>query len=93
MAQYVNQYVAELLQREHDLAQAQPDVIGTDPMYSSKSVYNLNLMTLILIGVVMKRISTIAPQVTDQVWIDDLSHALDGPWPAWILNQDPSVGR
>jgi hypothetical protein len=50
----------------------------------------MNLMTLILIGMVMKKISEVAPQVTDQVWLDALSHAIDGTWPAWILNQDAS---
>lgn len=90
MAQFVNQIVAVLLSAEHKLAQAQPDIIGTDPMYSGRSAYNQNLMTLILIGMVMKKISEVAPSVTDGVWLDALNHAIDGDWPTWIINQDPS---
>lgn len=90
MADFVNQYVAALLSAQHDLAQTYPDTIGTDPLYSDRKSYNLNLMMLILIGMVMKKISDVAPQVTDAVWQDALAHAIDGTWPAWILNQDPS---
>ena len=92
MAQFVHQYVGELLKRQHLVAQAYPDVIGTDPMYSSRQLYNLNLQVLLMIGTVMKKISEVAPQVTDQVWIDALNHAIDSspqaPWPDWVLNQD-----
>jgi hypothetical protein len=94
VAQFVHQYVAELLKRQHRLAQAQPDFIRTDPMYTNPGAYSINLMTLILLGTIMKKISEIAPLVTDQVWLDALDHALDAsdqlPWPAWILNQDPN---
>jgi len=95
MAQYVHQYVAELLKREHQLAQAYPEFIKTDPMYSTPGPYAMNLMTLILIGVVMKKISEVAPQVTDAVWLDALNHATDSspelPWAPWVLNQDPGA--
>lgn len=93
MAQYVHQYVAELLKRQHQLAQAYPDFVKLDPMYSTPGQYSLNLMTLILVGVVMKKISDVVPLVTDQVWINALNDAINSspgsPWPQWILNQDP----
>lgn len=94
MAQYVHQYVEQMLKRQHQLAQTYPDFIKTDPMFSAPGPYSVNLMTLILLGVVMKKISEVAPQVTDQVWIDALDHAIDAsgaqPWPDWVLNQNPA---
>lgn len=90
MAQFVHQYVAELLKREKALAQAHPEVIATDITYSDPSTYSLNLQILLLLGVVMKKVSEVGG-VTDQQWLDALDHAIDAspelPWPAWILNR------
>jgi hypothetical protein len=94
MAQFIHQYVGELLRRQHTVAQAFPDVIGTDPMFTSRQLYNLNLQTLMILGVIMKVISDVAPQVTDEVWLSRLDAAIDSspefPWPQWILDQDPA---
>lgn len=91
MAQFVHQYVAELLKRQESAGQ----ILGVSPLHADKQTYVVDLTLLTLIGVVMKKISEIAPAVTDAVWIDALNHALDSsgaaPWPDWILNQyDPN---
>lgn len=94
MAEFVHQYVGELLKRQHALAEAYPDVVGTDIMSSTRQLYNINLMNLMIMGVIMKVISDLSPVVTDQVWIDRLDQAIDSslqdPWPDWIVNQDSS---
>lgn len=87
MAQFVHQYVKALLDREAVVGMQ----LGVDIYGSERTLYVINLMTLTLLGVVMKQISTVAPAVTDQVWIDALSHALDyditHPWPQAVLDQ------
>jgi hypothetical protein len=97
MAEFVHQYVGEILKRQHILAQTYPDVINTDPMLTDRTRYSMNLQAIMFIGVIMKVISEVAPQVTDQVWLNALDHALDAsdqnPWPDWILNQDPNMGQ
>jgi len=97
MAEFVHQYVGEILKRQRHLAQTYPDVINTDPMLSDPSRYSMNLQAIMFIGVVMKVISQVAPQVTDEVWLAALDHALDAspenPWPQWIIDQDPNMGQ
>lgn len=92
MAQFVHQFVEEILKRESGLARSHPQVIPSDIVSADRQLYSVNLMTLIVIGTVMKVISQVAPTVTDAVWLDALDHALDEsptlPWPAWVVNQD-----
>jgi hypothetical protein len=92
MAQFVHQYVKELLDRQ---AAVGPQ-LGVGIYGVSRELYGINLTLLTLLGVVMKTISEVAPVVTDQVWIERLNHALDAneasPWPAYVLNQvDPNA--
>lgn len=90
MAQFAHQYVSELLRRESALSQTHPTVIPTDIITAEKPTYSINLMTLLLIGVVMKAITDVGA-VTDAQWIERLDQAIDSspelPWPQWILTQ------
>lgn len=83
MAQFVHQYVTELLKRQAIVGQQ----LGVDVYGVDRELYVINLTILTAIGVVMKKISDVAPAVTDAVWIDALSQALDGTWPPDVLNQ------
>ncbi|MFC7276214.1 hypothetical protein ACFQS1_19655 [Paractinoplanes rhizophilus] len=87
MAQFVHQYVSQLVQGQERAAQMlDVDIYGVD-----RSTWVMNLTVLTMLGVVMKKVSEVAPVVTDQVWIDALGHALDQsaqqPWPAGLLGQ------
>lgn len=88
MAQFVHQYVTELLKRQDAVGiQLGVDIYGVD-----RQLYVVDLTILTALGVIMKQITAVAPAVTDQVWIDALSHALDGTWPPDMLNQvDPNA--
>jgi hypothetical protein len=87
VAQFIHQYTKALLDGQAVAAQQ----LGVTIYGVDRTSYVINLSVLTLIGVVMKQISAVAPQVTDQVWIDALTHALDAdqanPWPADMLNQ------
>lgn len=92
MAQYVHQYVETLLPAQATAGQ----MLGVGIYGADRQTYVINLTVLTLIGVVMKKISEVAPTVTDAVWIDALNHALDAsaasPWSANMLNQiDPNA--
>lgn len=89
---YSSGYVPYLMQAQHSPAVCAG--LGTDVMGSPKELYNVNLELLMLLSMVMKVISDVAPQVTDQVWADRLAHAMDtGPggdrsgWPGWVVLQ------
>lgn len=91
MAQFVHQYVAELVKGQAAAGQ----LLGVNTYRVDRETWVLNLTILTMIGVVMKKISEVAPAVTDQVWLDALNHALDSsvqaPWPTDLLNQvDPN---
>lgn len=93
MAQYVHQYVSALLNGQHVAGRK----IGVDVYFTPREQYVTNLTILTLLGVIMKKISEVAPAVTDAVWLDALNHALDedaaNPWPANALAQiDPDHG-
>lgn len=87
MAQFVHQYVSQLLKSQ---AAVGPQV-GVDIYGVARELYVVDLTLLTMLGVIMKKISEVAPTVTDQVWIDALNSALDSspelPWPADVLNQ------
>ena len=87
MAQYVHQYVTELLRGQTTAGQ----LLGVDVYGVARESYVTNLTVLTLIGMVMKKISEVAPAVTDAVWLDALNHALDSspalPWPPDMLAQ------
>lgn len=92
MVAYSSGYVPYLLQAQH--SPTVPATLGTDVMGAGKELYNVNLELLMLISMLMKVISDVAPQVTDQVWSDRLAIAMDtGPggdrsgWPGWVILQ------
>jgi hypothetical protein len=96
MADFVHQYVEALLPGQAAAGQ----MLGVNVYAVDKQSYVINLTVLTLLGTIMKTISAVAPQVTDQVWLDALNHALDAsadsPWSAAILaqvdpNQPPSI--
>lgn len=91
MAQYVHQYVSTLLKAQASAGQ----LLGVNTYRVSREAYVMNLTVLTMLGVVMKKISEVAPTVTDAVWLDALNHALDAsvqvPWPQAMLDQvDPN---
>ena len=97
MAQFVHQYVSELVKGQAAAGQ----LLGVNTYRVDRETWVLNLTILTMIGVVMKKVSEVAPAVTDQVWLDALNHALDSsaqaPWPPGLLdqidpNEPPSVG-
>lgn len=97
MAQFVHQYVSQLVQGQARAAQ----MLGVNIYGADRSTWVMNLTVLTMLGVVMKKVSEVAPAVTDQVWLDALNHALDQsaqqPWPPDLLNRvdpaaTPSVG-
>lgn len=87
MADFVHQYVEALLPGQAAAGQ----LLGLNIYGIDRQSYVVNLTVLAMIGVVMKKISEVAPQVTDQVWLDALNRALDAsaqsPWSANMLNQ------
>lgn len=87
MAQFVHQYVSELVRGQAAAGQ----LLGVNTYMVDRQTWVLNLTVLTMIGTVMKKISEVAPAVTDQVWLDALGHALDAnaqfPWPPDLLNQ------
>jgi hypothetical protein len=91
MATWSAQFVPRLLKGQHAIRAE----LGTDVMSGSREVYNTNLTTLALIGMVMKAVQDLAPATaTDAFWVDRLATAIDtGPggdrsgWPGWILLQ------
>lgn len=92
MAQFVHQYVETLLPAQNTAGQ----MLGVSIYGADKQTYVINLTVLTMLGVIMKKISDIAPAVTDAVWLDALNHALDSsaasPWSANMLNQvDPNA--
>lgn len=90
MAQFVHQYVTELIKHQ---ASVKPR-LGVDIYGVDRQLYAVNLTLLTLIGVVMKTVSEVAPAVTDAVWIDRLAHALDPsgePWGALLAQVDPNA--
>lgn len=93
MAEFVHNYVSAMLAGQV----AAGKLIGVSVYKVDGQTYAINLTVLTLLGMIMKKISEVAPQVTDQVWLDALAHALDSseanPWPANIVNQiDPEEG-
>lgn len=87
---YSAKYAPPLLAAEHSIAVD----LGVDVMAVGPELYRINLLTLSLIGMVMKVISDVAPAVTDTVWQQRLAIAVDtGPggdrsgWPGWVLLQ------
>jgi hypothetical protein len=92
MAEFVHQYVEALLPRQATAGQ----MLGVGIYTTDKQTYVINLTVLTMIGVIMKKISEVAPAVTDAVWIDALDHALDAsaasPWSQAMLDQvDPNA--
>jgi hypothetical protein len=92
--QYSSGYVPYLLQAQHSRAVC--DALGTDVMGSGKETYNINLEILMLISMLMKVISDVAPTITDAAWQQRLNIAMDtGPngdrsgWPGWVVLQVP----
>ena len=87
MVQFVHQYVQALLSGQAAAGQ----MLGVNIYGTDRETYVINLTVLAMLGVIMKKISEVAPAVTDQVWIDALGHALDQsaqqPWPAALLGQ------
>lgn len=91
MAQFVHQYVSRLVEGQAAAGQ----MLGVNVYKVDRETWVLNLTMLTAIGMVMKKISEVAPAVTDQVWLDALNHALDAsaqaPWPQALLDQiDPN---
>lgn len=92
MANWSAAFVPSLLKGQHNVRHD----LGTDILSSNRELYNANLTTLALIGMLMKVIQDVAPQVTDAVWQQRLAVAIDtGPggdrsgWPGWVLLQVP----
>lgn len=85
MAQYVNDYVEELLKRQEATTAGQ---LGVSLLLVGPEPYRINLTILVMIGVVMKALNDHGI-VLDAEWLSRLDTALDGDWPAWILNQTP----
>jgi hypothetical protein len=90
VAQFVHQYVSRLVEGQVAAARMlNVNLYGVD-----RQTWVMLLTIDTVIGVVMKKISEVAPAVTDQVWLDALAAALDSsaqlPWPVDLLNQvDP----
>jgi hypothetical protein len=92
VAQFVHQYVTALLNGQKIAGRK----LGVDVYGVGREAYVVNLTVLAMLGVIMKKISDVAPAVTDQVWLNALSEALDAsealPWPAGMLAQiDPNA--
>jgi len=91
MAAWSSQFVPPLLKGQHAIS----DQLGTDVMSTSGELYNINLTTLALIGMVMKAVQDIVPTTaTDAWWQARLNVAIDtGPagdrsgWAGWVLAQ------
>ena len=83
MAQFVEAYVEELLKRQQATTTGQ---LGVSLLLVGPELYKVDLTILVMIGVVMKALND-KGVVLDAEWISRLDTALDGPWPAWILNQ------
>lgn len=83
MAQFVPTYVEELLRRQQQAASGQ---LGVSLLMVNPELYKVDLTLLVMIGVVMKALND-KGIVSDAEWLDRLNTALDGDWPAWILNQ------
>jgi hypothetical protein len=83
MAQFVEAYVEELLKRQQATTTGQ---LGVSLLLVGPELYKVDLTILVMIGVVMKALND-KGVVLDAEWISRLDAALDGPWPAWILNQ------
>jgi hypothetical protein len=87
MAQFVHQYVSRLVEGQAAAA----NMLNVNLYGITREQWVMLLTIDTAIGVVMKTISEVAPQVTDAVWLDRLSRALDesaqAPWPPALLNQ------
>lgn len=91
MVTWSAQFVSPLLKGQHSVR----NDLGTDVMSGSRDLYNQNLTTLALIGMVMKAVQDIAPAVaTDAFWQARLAVAIDtgsggdrSGWPGWVLAQ------
>jgi hypothetical protein len=81
----VPEYVDPLLRGQIAAA----NLLGIQIMSAGKDLYDVNLTVLALLGMVIKALND-KGVVLDAEWQDRLNHALDGNWPAWIVNQtDP----
>jgi hypothetical protein len=87
MAQFVETYVEELLRRQQATTTGQ---LGVSLLLVGPELYKVDLTILVMLGVIMKALND-KGVVPDAEWLTRLDAALDGPWPAWILNQtDPT---
>lgn len=82
MAATIPEYVDPLL-RAQIAAAAQ---LGVQVMSVDKQLYDIDLTLLTLVGVIMKALND-KGVVLDAEWQTRLNTALQGTWPAWILNQ------
>ena len=92
MAQFVHQYVQQLV-----LGQAQAAQMLNVNLYGVSHEQWVQLLVIdTVVGVVMKALSDFNPVVfTDAAWVNALNHALDqsvsAPWPVNLINQvDPN---
>lgn len=92
MVAWSAQNVPSMLQAQHSTVVT--NGLGTDIMGSGRELYNMNLTTLSLIGMVMKAIQDIAPAATDAFWQNRLNIAIDtgsggdrSGWPGWVILQ------
>src|SRR5690349_23408975 len=67
MAAWSSQFVPPLLKGQHAIS----DQLGTDVMSTSGELYNINLTTLALIGMVMKAVQDIVPTTATDAWWQD----------------------
>jgi hypothetical protein len=82
MAATIPEYVDPLLRGQIAAA----SILGVQVMNVDKQLYDIDLTLLTLIGVVMKALNDHGV-VLDAEWLTRLNTALQGTWPAWILNQ------
>lgn len=82
MAATIPEYVDPLLKAQI----AATSQLGVQVMSVDKQLYDIDLTLLTLIGVVMKALND-KGVVLDAEWLTRLNTALQGTWPAWILNQ------
>lgn len=87
MAEFVHNYVNALVQGQVNAAA----MLNVNLYGISRDQWVMLLVVDTAIGLVMKKISELVPEVTDEVWLDALAHALDespgNPWPPALLNQ------
>lgn len=87
MAATVPEYVTELAKRQISASQQ----LGVQLLLVDRQTWAVNLTLLTLMGTIMKALND-KGIVPDAEWITRLNSALDGTWPAWLLNQtDPNA--